>query len=145
MSEEELRSIIEKTQSDLNELENGKEGDEEGEDENEENEEEAVMPENDEKADKDDEMESSDQDIEKKYGLDTYDDDEENADAAALGNLVAYANPRDDAYLINPDQDDDASDIEDFIIKPSDNLLLAGHIEGNASILEVYGNFSISL
>ena len=31
------------------------------------------------------------------------------------------------------------SDIEDMIIKPTDNMVLVGHVEGNASILEVYG------
>ena len=31
------------------------------------------------------------------------------------------------------------SDIEDMRIKPTDNMVLVGHVEGNASILEVYG------
>ena len=53
---------------------------------------------------------------------------------------MAHANQREDKYLINPDEDDDQSDIEDNVIKPNDNLLLVGHVEGNASILEVYGN-----
>ena len=34
---------------------------------------------------------------------------------------------------------DDASDAEDFEIRPTDNLILVGHVEGDASILEVYG------
>jgi hypothetical protein len=51
---------------------------------------------------------------------------------------MAHADQREDKYLINPDADDDQSDIEDNIIKPDDNLLLVGHVEGNASILEVY-------
>ena len=37
------------------------------------------------------------------------------------------------------------SDIEDEIIKPNDNLLLVGHVEGNASILEVYGETCLYL
>ena len=52
---------------------------------------------------------------------------------------MAHADPRDDKYLRNPDEDDDQSDIEDNIIKPDDNLLLVGHVDGDASILEVYG------
>ena len=59
-----------------------------------------------------------------------------------LGDLVAHADPRHDEYLLNPEAaDDDASDVEDVIIKPNDNLILVGHIEGEASLLEVYGNF----
>lgn len=33
----------------------------------------------------------------------------------------------------------DDSEKEDDIIKPTDNLILVGHVEGDASILEVYG------
>ena len=36
--------------------------------------------------------------------------------------------------------EDDQSDIEDYNIKTSDNLLLVGHVDGNAAVLEVYGN-----
>lgn len=43
------------------------------------------------------------------------------------------------------DDEDDKSDEEDFKIKSTDNLLLVGHVEGNASILEVYGQFLVLL
>lgn len=33
----------------------------------------------------------------------------------------------------------DDSEKEDDIVKPTDNLILVGHVEGDASILEVYG------
>lgn len=56
----------------------------------------------------------------------------------SLGSLVSFANAESDPYLAGRDEDDE-SDVEDFKIKPTDNLLLAGHVEGNASILEVYG------
>lgn len=36
----------------------------------------------------------------------------------------------------------DDSEKEDDLIKPSDNLILVGHVEGDASILEVHGIFS---
>jgi hypothetical protein len=62
-----------------------------------------------------------------------------------LGDLVAHSDPRQDEYLENPEEDDDASDVEDIIIKPTDNLLLVGHVEGEASILEVYGRESLTL
>lgn len=35
----------------------------------------------------------------------------------------------------------DDSDKEDEIIKPSDNLILVGRVDGDASILEIHGNF----
>lgn len=35
--------------------------------------------------------------------------------------------------------DDEDSEKEDDLIKPTDNLVLIGHVEGDASILEVYG------
>lgn len=70
--------------------------------------------------------------------MDAYDDESDN-DETDFGNLVAFADPKDDPYLVDPNKDDDESDIEDNIIKADDNLLLVGHVEGNAAILEVYG------
>ena len=85
-------------------------------------------------------------DFEKRYNMDAYDDeDDDNAAGLGIGNLMAHVDQRDDKYLINPDKDDEESDIEDEIIKPNDNLLLVGHVEGNASILEVYGRTSLYL
>ena len=56
-----------------------------------------------------------------------------------IGGMVV--NPKDDPYLRDLD-DDEKSDIEDFNIKPTDNLILVGHVEGNAAVLEVYGTIS---
>ncbi len=140
MSQDELAKIIEQTKGNLGDLENQENGIKEEEDEDEEDDEENEENEVGEDNIKEEEMSDADDDIEKRYGLDTYDDEDENADVAAdLGNLVSFANPRDDPYLENPDLDDDQSDIEDMIIKPTDNLALVGHVEGNAAILEVYG------
>lgn len=41
-----------------------------------------------------------------------------------------------DPFITNDDED---SEKEDDIIKADDNLVLIGHVEGDASILEVYG------
>jgi len=70
--------------------------------------------------------------------------DEEGDNGLGLGGLVAFANSKSDPYLGGID-DDDESDVEDFKIKPTDNLLLVGHVEGNASILEVYGKIILSI
>jgi hypothetical protein len=37
--------------------------------------------------------------------------------------------------------EDDDSEKEDDMINPKDNLILVGHVEGDASILEVYGEY----
>lgn len=37
------------------------------------------------------------------------------------------------------DSEDEDSEKEDDIIKPDDNLVIVGHVEGDASILEVFG------
>lgn len=43
--------------------------------------------------------------------------------------------------LITNDEED--SDKEDDIIKADDNLVLFGHVEGDASILEIFGLYNI--
>lgn len=80
----------------------------------------------------------------KEYDLDNYDEDDTSTAQGAsslfgIGDLISHADPRDDPYVADPNLDGDESDEEDFIIKPTDNLLLAGHVEGDASTLEVYG------
>ena len=59
-----------------------------------------------------------------------------------IGDLIVHANPREDPYLVDPDLDDDESDVEDFEIKPTDSLIVTGHVEGSAAILEVYGKIT---
>lgn len=44
-----------------------------------------------------------------------------------------------DPYITVPESEDDDSEKEDEIIKPDDNLVLLGHVDGDASILEIYG------
>ena len=111
LTQEELASVIEKTKQTI-------------EDEADETAEEIIDDESD--------------DITKKYDLDNY-DEEDGQNPNDFGNLLSHINPRDDPYLVNPDMEDDQSDIEDYNIKTSDNLLLVGHVDGNAAVLEVYG------
>ena len=65
--------------------------------------------------------------------------EDESSTGLGLGGLVSFADSKSDPYLNDKDDEDDKSDEEDFKIKPTDNLLLVGHVEGNASILEIYG------
>lgn len=54
-----------------------------------------------------------------------------------VGDVAVYDN--EDPYKIDEDEPD--SDEEDDIIKPDDNLVVVGHVEGDASILEIYSKF----
>jgi hypothetical protein len=53
-----------------------------------------------------------------------------------IANIASFGEGNKDPFITNEDDD---SDQEDDIIKSDDNLLLFGHIEGDASILEVFG------
>lgn len=53
-----------------------------------------------------------------------------------IANIASYGIDGKDPLVTNNDDD---SDKEDDIIKSDDNLVLLGHVEGDASILEVFG------
>ncbi|XP_075234517.1 periodic tryptophan protein 1 homolog [Lycorma delicatula] len=68
------------------------------------------------------------------YKFDEYDKEDEVADSLfGIGNLVADV---DDDYKIR-DEDYDSEE-EDDKIKPTDNLIAVGHVEGDASVLEIF-------
>ncbi|XP_070529129.1 periodic tryptophan protein 1 homolog isoform X2 [Cardiocondyla obscurior] len=67
------------------------------------------------------------------YNFKTYDD--ESGDICChISNLISFRNGK-DPLITNNEED---SDKEDDIIKADDNLVLFGHVEGDASILEVF-------
>jgi hypothetical protein len=79
-------------------------------------------------------------DVSDEYHFDKYDDeDSEPNPVLAIGNLAVYSSNSGDPYVTLGKNDDDDSEKEDDIINPKDNLILVGHVEGDASILEVYG------
>jgi len=124
LSKEELIQVIEQTKGNIEGLNN--------EDSSDEKEEPEI---------KDESRVKSDRDIMAEYGLDDYDDEEEDEKACklfGLGDLTVYANPSDDPYLDQDQPDEDEEDLEDFKIRATDNLILAGHVEGDAATLEVY-------
>lgn len=57
-----------------------------------------------------------------------------------ISNLATFDASGKDPLITNDEED---SDEEDDIIKADDNLVLFGHVEGDASILEVFGLCSI--
>lgn len=71
------------------------------------------------------------------FNFDAYDDEEANQ-VAAISDIAA----------IDPNEhlsDADDSEAEDDVIKPSDNLVLVGHVDDDAASLEVYGKKKIAI
>eukprot|EP01134_Creolimax_fragrantissima_P004176 CFRG4176T1 len=65
------------------------------------------------------------------------DDDEVQARMTGLGGLVVHTSNTQDPYITNADIIDD-EEIEDFTIKPTDNLILVGQTEEEHSRIEAY-------
>ncbi|CAL1547309.1 unnamed protein product [Lymnaea stagnalis] len=84
-----------------------------------------------------DENGQEDEDIAAKYGLDDYDDDDMSTDYLhGIGGLTPFASNEEDPYITLKNDVD--SDDEDFILKPSDNLIALGRITEEAAVLEVH-------
>ncbi|CAG0898034.1 unnamed protein product [Darwinula stevensoni] len=120
----ELKRIIDKTKGDLEAVED--------------NEDEEV----DEASERMEEDEESVDDIVKKYGLDDYDNEDEagaSGSGIGFGNLVCFASSKDDPLLDTASQySDDIEDEEDVRVRPSDNFLVTGHVDGDCSSLDIY-------
>ncbi|KAK2712916.1 uncharacterized protein LOC136025116 isoform X2 [Artemia franciscana] len=129
LSADELAEIIKCTQGDIDELEEAQEENGAIEDRT-----------------LDDGMDNDDADIEAKYNMDDYDNEEEMI--SDFGTLTVYARNQDDPILkaakenikdseVWSDASSDEND-EDFVLKATDNLILVGHVEEDAAMLEVY-------
>ncbi|KAI8122596.1 hypothetical protein FF38_02590 [Lucilia cuprina] len=127
LTQEELARVIKDTKDRLD-----SDNDDDAEDDDEEEQQENEM-------DVDNEMEEDDDDIDEEtnenrnpddeFAFDRY-DNEGNPRVADIGNIV-------DPDHQLPDEDDD-SEAEDEIIKPTDNLLLVGHVQDDAASMEVW-------
>lgn len=96
-----------------------------------------------------------DEEFRKRYNLDDYDnddDEEEVADVgmggtriqgAGMGNglsgLAYHASNKDDPFITLKDEDDDEEEIDDYRIRPQDNLIVVGQTEDVYSHLVVNG------
>ncbi|KAB7499975.1 Periodic tryptophan protein 1-like protein [Armadillidium nasatum] len=77
----------------------------------------------------------------KKYNFDTYDSESDGLEnLMKLEKLAVHADNADDPNINEEDEEDASSEIENNKIYPTDNLITVGHIDGDAAILEVYGN-----
>ncbi|KAK4323826.1 hypothetical protein Pmani_005466 [Petrolisthes manimaculis] len=80
-------------------------------------------------------------DFRTRYNLDKYDeemDDDKLDKFLKMGSLFLHSSSEDDPYITVKDDEDDNSDDENEEIKPSDNLIAVGVVEGDAALLEVY-------
>lgn len=76
-------------------------------------------------------------DIVKKYGLHDYDDEDLPSDMTlGIGGLTPFASNDEDPYITLKNDVD--SDDEDFVLKPTDNLLALGRVTEEAAVLEVH-------
>ena len=132
LTSEELAAVIQQTKHDLADLEHDSDEDKDN-------------TAKDEVKGHSDKKDKTEDEIIDEYGLADYDEEEEAPEGGAkllgLGDLTAFADPREDPYLAAMDRDvgdEDEEDVEDFNIRSTDNLILAGHVEGDSSMLEVY-------
>ncbi len=79
-------------------------------------------------------------DIDSRYNLEHYDDEEEEQDGSsfAMGNLASFPSVRDDPNLKGELEDLDKEEIEDLEISPDDNLIAVGKVRDGFYNLEVY-------
>ncbi|XP_002404279.4 periodic tryptophan protein 1 homolog [Ixodes scapularis] len=81
-------------------------------------------------------------DITAKYGLDTYDDEDDAPTAmSSLAGLAMYASNADDPYLEQGDDEESEEEVDDFTIRPTDNLITVARVdEQSCATVEVYVN-----
>jgi len=131
LSKEELIQVIEQTKNNLQDLD---------ETEQPENESESLEVKSENLVRSENHV-KSEREIMEEYGLDDYDDEPEDKKPGrlfGLGDLTVYVDPSEDPYIDQEQPDEDEDDIEDFKIRGTDNLVLTGHVEGDAATLEVY-------
>ncbi|CAB3245398.1 unnamed protein product [Arctia plantaginis] len=72
------------------------------------------------------------------FNFENYDEEDNIGNPIGIGTVATLPNLGDLSETVQIRTDGPDSDEEDDIIKPNDNLLLVGHVESDASVLEVY-------
>lgn len=146
LNKDELASIIEETRSQIDDL-SMVDDEEEGEMNICENEEAAIVNcldaassvrQRKKKVVKFDLNIEEEEDFMSKYDLHSYDDDDDDVQKLSVGDLTVFSSNDDDPYVTVKDEDDSDSDDEDLTLKSRDSLIAVGHVDGNASMLEIY-------
>ncbi|KAK1119634.1 hypothetical protein K0M31_013054 [Melipona bicolor] len=115
LTAKELEQIIKQTQSELQDVESDEEHDE-------------IIKE------KNEAESQPNTSIIDEYNFDKY-DDESNSIHCNIGGIATFEKDGEDPFITGEDND---SEKEDDIVKIDDNFVLIGHVEGDASILEVF-------
>jgi len=78
--------------------------------------------------------------VDTRYNLEDYDEEEDDMmnDLLKLGLMTVHASNDDDPYVTLKDSEEVDSEKENHEIKPDDNLIVVGHLDGDAAILEVH-------
>lgn len=69
----------------------------------------------------------------------------DNVNCSIAGLVICDDGDENDMYANIGNDEDEDSEKEDDVIKPDDNLVLLGHVEGDHSILEIFGIISFYL
>ncbi|GIX87082.1 periodic tryptophan protein 1 homolog [Caerostris extrusa] len=83
---------------------------------------------------------TDERDIEAEYNMDTYDDDDGDQTNMGINSVAVFVDNKDDEYITKTDDESEGEkeELEDFMIKDSDNLLVVGHVEEDRAVLEIY-------
>uniref|UniRef100_A0A3B4BL74 Uncharacterized protein n=1 Tax=Periophthalmus magnuspinnatus TaxID=409849 RepID=A0A3B4BL74_9GOBI len=132
LSQEELQRIITEAKEELAEEDDEDEGITDDLNSNSANTDDTVQS-NENEGEKDEEDELAE------YGLDQYDEEDTTANLGdSLAGLTVFSSNEEDPYITI--KDTDQYEREDFQVKPSDNLILAGKTEKDCCNLEIYYN-----
>ncbi|KAJ8869490.1 hypothetical protein PR048_028481 [Dryococelus australis] len=122
LSEKELGDILDTAKKDLNEAEEDVDG----------------LEGTDVESTSRNEAQSGSSDVTDEYNFENYDEEDDNVGALfGIASATVFASNSSDPYVTVPDSEED-SEKEDDALKPDDNLVVVGHVDGDASILEVY-------
>lgn len=80
---------------------------------------------------------NEDEKINKKYKMDDYDDEDDDIRVDQLKSLACFPNNKEDNIMTLKDNGED-SDQEDFQLRKTDNLLVAGHFDEDICSLNIY-------
>lgn len=132
LSKEELMEIINQTKAEIEDMEKQDEEESVGEPDQDNSEKKTEKPSH----------QKTEKDIVDEYGLDDYDDTEQDEgqfkSLLGIGDLAEYADPSQDPYIDLNIPEDEQEDLDDFMIRGTDNLVLFGHVQGENSTLEVF-------
>lgn len=81
----------------------------------------------------------SDAAVDEYYDMDNYDDEPTDTASSIPIETLILQNADDTDDDDDEDSEDSEAEPDEFSIKPTDNLILAGHVEDDACMLEVYG------